>query len=378
MNYENCEKLIPWTLQEVESLLTSAGFFNVVREGDAVRCSCPHGLVGKDAHNSKNLSAPAYQVTITKEGWMRGHCHACQVDGEWDDVEILLHELMRKIKVTDSTNTLLFKRLGGALLQAAEHHLTGVYAPSSHLINIPEKVFEEYPKHLWNFYQPATQSKQAMAYLQGRGLSLETIQEMDIRFCWYSPVWAKTHEAHLFVGFPYRNGIGRRAGIRWRCTSPDSAYTEEATAKRGYQVHKHTPFLHEKVQCNSSLTWFRESELDASLPIVVVEGQFDVAAILPIYKNVTCLFKNSAGFKKLEQFSCVKFVIWLGDNDGGAGDKGRPRAKKYFESHGVGYLDLYYPEGYKDAGETPLELLKPLILKAVDNFVYKFNPTLAY
>lgn len=374
MNLENCESFVPWLLKEVEPILEIAGFRNVVMYDDYIRCSCPHGLIGKQFHHNKNLNNPAYQISITADGWIRGHCHSCQSDDEWDDVELLFLQLTHRAQYYPDELMLpnILKRLADAINACIEHHVEGYVTPPEKFggssFAYSPKEFAEYPMHLWNYYPSVLLFPDATHYLISRGLSEETIVEMDIRFGSFNPPY---HHAKPipYVGFPYKDALGRRAGIRWRCTLPDETYSEEATSKRGYKILKHTPYLDAKVQCNSSLVWYREDLLDESAPILIVEGQFDVAAILPFYKNVTCLFKNSASPQKLSVLQNVAGIIWLGDNDeDGQGDKGREKAKKYFDSVGVYYLDLHYPAKFNDAGEMPVELLEPLILNAVGSF----------
>lgn len=357
----NTNDLVPWTVHEAETLCNIAGFLNVSSEGDAVRCSCPHGLLDKQKHNHKNVDNPAYVITVTYSGWLRGYCFSCMDNDEYDDVEILLQELRHQERM-EGTNK-LSDSFSKAILFCCEHHIEGFATSSTAAVEVTKKEFQEYPQKLWNIYPSAFQNKAALAYLADRGLSDDTIKALDIRYGFYN-YFDQEIPSVLYVGFTYKNALGKLAGIRWRCTLPDSEYTTEAGLKRGYRILKHSPFLNTKVQDNMSFTWYRESELNECEPIVVVEGQFDAAAIIPFYPNVTCLFTKSASESKLSTLDSCHSIIWIGDNDE-SGVKGRKTAKAHFAAKGVPYLDLYYPDMYKDAGETPMEVLEPLILNAV-------------
>jgi DNA primase len=112
------------------------------------------------------------------------------------------------------------------------------------------------------------------------------------------------------------------------------------------------------------LVWYRESKLDATRPVIVVEGQFDCGRIYQQYRNVTALLTASANAKKMEKLLYFPEILWMSDNDK-AGQDSRAKARDFYTSKGVSFRDIFVPEDYKDPDLIPANLLKYILKEFV-------------
>lgn len=367
------DNLKQWNLSSAKTVLDALDVSNIQVFDDRIRFSCLRGLMGKQYHFNKNISNPAGELTIQTNGSARYHCFSCMEDDQGGDLEIFPHELRYWAKNNPenlAAGTALV-RASKALQVITAHHVEGVAATQTSLVSevpIPFKTFMPYPAEwLQTMFPPAQTSERAMSYLHGRGLSDATIEALDIR-C------RLVAKQYLYVAFPYYTPSGELAGVRGRCIEDDHHYTEEANAARGWPLRKHKPFTPDGMTCNESLVWYRQSELDTTLPVIVTEGQFDAAAIMSHHENVTCLFKASAAPSKLSYFagSDKGGVVLLLDNDpnGSVGNanvlKSRNRIEKYYIASGTKFVHAFYPDNIKDASECPPDVLKDVIFNALE------------
>jgi len=355
-------KLTPHTLESAKDLLQCLNVQNIQLQSDKIRCSCPKGLLSNHFHSSKNLSAPACEVTINQNKvgttYLRYYCHSCT---EYGDLEILPYEMRIWVKNNPEEFCIAGVKtsISKALRYLLDYQIEGPSVVENATVSIPSKEFTPYSDVWLTSFPPALKNKDVTHYLYSRGLTDSTITALDIRACYES--------GYLYACFPYRNIEGVLSGMRGRCIAPDSEYTHEATATRGWKLLKHRPIKPQGYVSNEGMVWYREDALDRSKPVLIVEGQFDAAAIFPIYSNVTCLFTASASPTKLSFFNGGAGVVILLDNDKEGSPahekimKHRHQMGKFYTVQKTKFLQAYYPEGYKDAGEMPIEKLDKFI-----------------
>lgn len=373
--------LIPHTLQSAVSILECLNIQNITVEFEQVRCSCPLGLLGKEYHQNQNSSNPACVVSVCNpqsgSTYLRYHCFSCNNEG---DLEMLPFEM--KYWASKNPEDLEYSNVRFVASRAfkflTQYQTDGVLPASTTPIKSTTWEFTPYPETWLDKYALAETSDKVMEYLHSRGLSDAVIKDLDIR------VYHYLH--YLYAAFPFRNIEGYLAGMRARCIAPDSEYTPEANEKRGWKLRKHTHIKPSKdAVSNDSLVWYREDYLSSNKPILIVEGQFDVAAILPFYKNVTCLFTSSASVGKLEMFKHYPSIIILLDNadDGSTAHDKILKNRKSMEVNclinnpNAKVIQAYYPEGAKDASSmspTDLKALVTSILENSANHKVKDNP----
>ena len=250
-----------------------------------------------------------------------------------------------------------------ALNYLSDYQIEGVSVPQDTVTVFKAKEFMSYSEAWLASFPPALQNQVVAEYLHSRGLSDLTIKALDIRAYCYSFNGLN----YLYACFPYRNIEGVLAGMRGRCLSHHSEYTDAATEARGWKLLKHRPIKPKDYESNEGLVWYREDSLDLSKPVIIVEGQFDAAAVFPIYDNVTCLFTASASPSKLSFFISSAGVIILLDNDKEGSPahqkiiNSRNKMGKYYTVQKTKFLQAYYPKDCKDAGEMSPEELKGFI-----------------
>ncbi len=344
--------LNPHTLQSAAGILQCLNVHKMEIDSDRIRCSCPLGILGKHYHSNRNLSNPACEVTVSKGAnestYIRYYCYSCS---EYGDLEILPYEMIywARKNPEEFSASYVKERAAKALEYLLDYQIEGATVSAVTVDLFAAKEFSPYSEAWLSSYPPALQNPSVTKYLYSRGLSDEIIVELDIR--------AYSHNQYLYAGFPYRNIEGVLAGMRGRGIDDDYEYSDEANEKRGWKLLKHRPIKPIDFESNESLVWYREDRLDLTKPVLIVEGQFDVASILPLYRNVTCLFTSNASPIKLSFFNDSAGVIILLDNDKDGSPahekiiKSRQTMGKYFTTQKTKYLQAFYPKGCKDAGE---------------------------
>ena len=177
-------------------------------------------------------------------------------------------------------------------------------------------------------FPPALTIPEASGYLAARGVDYDTAEMLDLR--------CDTNQGRIC--FPVRDFQGRLLGLHGRAMHAETEPRYRMYTQGG---------------CNNPMIWLGENWVDLSLPIVVVEGPFDVAAVLPVYSNVVSpLFANPNVEKIRRMQDCLEWVTLL--DTGVAGDHGRHKIEQVLgEDHVVEHL--YMPGHRKDPGECSRE-----------------------
>jgi 5S rRNA maturation endonuclease (ribonuclease M5) len=181
-----------------------------------------------------------------------------------------------------------------------------------------------FPESWLQAYRSAEKVSVAMKYLMGRGVALETIIRMDIRFDPYSDR----------VCFPIRDYTGQLRGMQGRGIRPD--------AKPKYLF-----YTYEQQSCGREVL-LGEDMVDPTRPVLLVEGAFDMAKLMPSTKQVLVLWGASVNAQRIERLKKFPKIYTLLDNDA-AGDN----ARKALKQSTLPVTNLKVPEQYKDVGEMP-------------------------
>lgn len=194
-----------------------------------------------------------------------------------------------------------------------------------------------FPSWWLDSFPSYAQIAEAKTYLQEREVSAQIAKFLDLR---------SDTQQHR-VCFPVRNFAHELMGLHGR-----AIYKETEPRYRMYTQKGH----------NNPLVWLGESWVDLSKPIVVVEGPFDVAAVLRVYPNVVSpLFANPSSEKLSRMADALEWVTLL--DRGKAGDLGRNKISHVLSKDHV-VEHLFMPEGRKDPGECSVEELKELFDKS--------------
>ncbi|QIG76855.1 DNA primase protein [Rhizobium phage RHph_Y1_11] len=174
-----------------------------------------------------------------------------------------------------------------------------------------------------NTFPSVFEAPLGMKYLKDRGVDPDVIKYLDLRF---DPKQNR-------VCAPVLNKKQQFVGLHGRAIYED---TEPRYRMYTYKGR------------NNPQYWLGENWIDVELPLVVVEGYFDVAKVLPIWANVaTPLFANPSIEKMKRIAGCSEIITFF--DWGTGGDKGRQRFDEQFgKTHIVTHAKP--PAGKKDPG----------------------------
>ena len=191
-----------------------------------------------------------------------------------------------------------------------------------------------FPEAWLHSFPPAWAHAGARAYLQGRSVPEALCEALDLR--------ADVKQGR--VCFPVRSFDGALRGLHGRAMLP-------ATEPR-YRMYTHGGD-------NNPLVWLGEHWVDLDRPILVVEGPFDLASVLRVYRNaVSPLFANPSVIKMKRMQDALEWITLL--DNGSGGDAGRRRMSAVLDKHLVTHL---LPTAGKDPGDMLVgelvQLLQP-------------------
>ena len=176
----------------------------------------------------------------------------------------------------------------------------------------------------------------AKAYLEERQVPEEIADQLDLR--------ADSNE--MRVCFPVRDFKGVLMGLHGRATLAAT-------------IPRYRMYTYGSEKRNNPVIWLGEQWVDTSLPILVVEGPFDVTSALRVYPNtVSPLFVNPSA-AKIRRMSGALEWFTLYDR-GSGGDAGREKVSHLLKKHHVVH-HLQPPEGCKDPGSMTVDQLVQLI-----------------
>ncbi len=202
----------------------------------------------------------------------------------------------------------------------------------------PKEGLHEFPEWWLDSFAGWSSVKWARDYLKTRNVSDEIATVLDLR--------VDTKEGR--VCFPVRDFAGKLVGLHGRAVDE-----QREPRYRMYLQGGH----------NNPIVWLGEQWVDRSKPIVVVEGPFDLAAVLPVYGNVVSpLFSNPSVAKIKRMADAFEWITFY--DRGAGGDAGREKvASVLTKDHTLHHLKP--PKGFKDPGAMPhkmiAEMLSPIV-----------------
>lgn len=293
-----------------------------------VVCDC---ALGPWNHTDGKSSSGVFGVE-TKAGDARFNCFACEAHGTLSD---LVFEVKLRNK-KDFARTYDFKAAEQLIAQAeSELELDGLDAPDVEQMLFGKKSKPHVFPDWWLDTFPSWKaSKIARDYLHhGRKSADPVLPEiadfLDLRF----------DANQRRICFPIRNFSGHLMGLHGRAIDVDV----EPRYRMYLQSKRNNPDI-----------WFGEHWIDLDLPIVVVEGPFDLASVLRVYPNVcTPLFASPSARKLSRLADCMEWVTLF--DRGTGGDKGREKVSRTITDSVVRHV--VPPEDFKDPGEMTKEAL---------------------
>lgn len=277
-------------------------------------------------HRSGKDADPSFAVRL-EPGDNFSNCFACGWHGSLSDlvVELMVH------KAPGSLNE--------ALERAEKEAANAPLIPPADDAQEPP---EPWPEWWLDSFPPWAASPETCAYLDERRTPARVADLLDLRYDGY----------RKRVVFPVRDELDRLVGAQGRSVAgADLRYLSYTYDGR-----------------NSGPVLLGEHWLDYDYPVLLVEGPFDLARCLQVYRNTAAVLTASINAAKVRRLRWATHVVTLFD-EGTGGDAGRAAVDKHLRKTRVSHV---LPDGAKDPGDMypyPLASLLSKTLKLTDVWV---------
>lgn len=187
----------------------------------------------------------------------------------------------------------------------------------------------------------ATVVNEAMAYLLSRKVSALDADAMHIR---YDPVSRR-------ICFPIYDWNGNLRGMQGR-------YITEPSGTGG---PKYLFYKYQGASCGHEVM-LGENLVEPALPLLLVEGVFDYAALFPFTKQVMVLWGCRVNEQRIKRLSRCTKIYTVFDNDKAGND-----ARERLRNCDLDITNLVIPLSSNDVGELPEDGLK-ILADMVDSY----------
>lgn len=312
----------------IQKLLEALGVRETTVNGGWVMSTCP---LAPWTHKGGKDSNPSFGVKVEPQDKSYFNCFACHSGSLFSLVQTIAYNLSVSPVVgrTYDLRAALEILDGGDVVVLPDYDSVrgdAVVCPW------PDTALDEMG------LKPLVEGSTALKYLDSRGVDLGLADSMGVR----------EDFLRQRVVFPIRNAYGQLCGARGR--SYDYSCPPQFI---------HYDYTFDGVN-NTNLVWFNEKALNEDLPVIVVEGQFDVCRVLKVYPAVVGILTAKASAKKLSKLAQTSGVLFMLDND----DTGRLSTEKMLErvsGMGVPCGVVSYPEKYKDPDSVPDEEMREIL-----------------
>lgn len=297
---------------------------NITVEKDWLRCSCP---LAPWTHTKGVDNNPSFAIRIVENGESYFNCWSC---GGGKSLESLIGKLRMngarppKYQLGQAMDVVLHE-MGDLDFALKSFDEAEAGDPGVEIV--------EFPKMWLDSFLLAKKVKVACKYLHGRGLNEETMDFFDIR-------WDSDRET---VCFPIYGADAAILGLHGRYLNP-------IVKENGGTIRYHS-YASGMGDRNKS-AWLGEWYVRDDIPVVVVEGMFDVAAIWPVYPNVITPLVSGMNPAKIARMRYRLGQVITFFDHGKAGDKARTTMASAF---GSGVIANIIPEEGEDPGDYSYE-----------------------
>lgn len=211
----------------------------------------------------------------------------------------------------------------------------------------PDKAEYLFPENWLQSFKKVMQFPHATHYCLKRGLSLDVLKELDVR---YDPLQER-------VCFPFRNFKGELMGVQGRYIGnlPMKDGKNDDGVLRYYQYGYHG---HRNLH-----VWMGEHLLNLDFTVVPLEGPFDYAKVFMVYPNVAASFTTGLNRTKIKRLADADSLVTYYDH-GNGGDKAREAIEKTLSKHPIVHLIPTEEEG--DPANTPVEVIREALKDHVE------------
>lgn len=271
-------------------------------------------------HDKKKSSAEVFGVRL-ETGDAFCNCFACGWHGSQTD---LVYAIKAKNELSPSGKKYDFGEAVKLISQADEEFELDLDTPDLEELLLAKKDLTVFDDWWIESFPYALDIEFARDYLDERGVPEHLTEQLNLR--------ADTNQRR--VCFPVKDFKGRYMGLHGRAVDPD--------VEPRYRMYTYKKF-------NNPDIWLGEQWIDFSLPLLIVEGPFDLTAAGQVWGNITSPLFANPSFEKLKRMAGAMEIISYLDR-GTGGDKGRERISKAFPDSVVHHaLPLAHR---KDPGES--------------------------
>lgn len=244
-------------------------------------------------HSSGVDRNPSFQIEVNEKGGSRVHCFSCR--GAHTIPELIwslwTHERHRGTKDYD------FNKLISIAVSEEAIEDNSVKIGRYREVSEIETIFPD-------GYLARFESAKDHPYLQERGIGNDVCEFLDLRY----------DDERKRLCFPIRGKAGELLGM----------YGRDVTGQQGLRYYSYG--YRER---RNPYVWYGEHWIDSNEPLIIVEGQIDLARILPQYTNVVCNCTTGMSEAKVKRLAGFDKIVSFFDF-GKGGDKARTLIEKRF------------------------------------------------
>lgn len=188
-------------------------------------------------------------------------------------------------------------------------------------------------------FKPAYKANAVHPYLASRGVNPQLAAYFDIR---YDPKLRR-------LCFPIRGANGKLYGLHGRAIDKDNEIRY---------------YAYEYMKQRNPNVWMNEHNINFDEPIVITEGQFDVASIARVYKNVLGSQTSALNAFKMRRIGRAKRIVSFYDH-GTGGDHARDYLDEYCAKHSLQVSHIIPSEHDGDAGDMGERQIYDLLVEHI-------------
>lgn len=321
-------------IHDVKSLLKALNIHGTSDRQHWVNCSCPFA---KWRHKGGHDNNPSFGISIAPNGTSVFKCWSCGLVG---DIAMLLMKIQYYEKNTPHNQPYNWKKAWEILDVEADATSVYDFEECDYEEESPSGL-KEFPETWLHGFITGTHHP----YFKERKIPVDVTTLFDIRY--------DISENRVCV--PIRDSKGILYGMQGRSVGPNP-------------ILPYKFYLYHGI--SNPVMWMGEYQVDPNIPVVLVEGMFDMFSVARIYPNVIASMTSSLGdakMKRLKEYSqMIGFYDW-----GTGGDFARKKLGTFFYKD-KRFLGNCFPEEKEgDPGEMSVVRIREELLKVAPGLCLK-------
>jgi hypothetical protein len=283
-------------------------------EGPWVVSPCP---LAPFTHSKGKDSNPSFAINLEHDTF---NCFACHGGTLSTLFQLLLFHLQEKPEYGDRYDL----KTINLIISGAGSEIAGLPQFTEFPV---QQVFEPFPMEEVTRYTPVADVPRAVDYLVGRQCPKPSWSALGLRY---------DYKRDMIVT-PYYTADGLLAGMRGRSVDP---HTPDAYKHHDYKYQGRN---------NAAIVWCNEWALAQPYPVLVVEGQFDMAQCREVWPGTMANLTAKITDRKLRKLLSAPCAVFMLDNDP-TGRAATEKAMQELQSIAPDFpcFNLHYDPKHKD------------------------------